>query len=419
MAIYFKLVIPDAFSNLQGFGIRNTNLFINMSLRTVLLTIVGYLAALATCSAGPVMLGENSSLTMSLGGAYQFNDNIFLDSTDEVNDSIIVFSPGVELNFGHEVSNAHVKLSYVHDFIAYNDNSDLNRDTPDVSLDGRINSVKSSITFGASYKENAQNDASNNLAGDLAVRSIFNVRVNGEWEMSAKSSLAAGYRLQDVQYDNPQFYDREMSVIPINYYWAVTPKLDASVGYQHRNTSYEPDGMRIRQNPLAPGLFRPDTDDQFFNVGLRGTLGAKTTGEIRLGIQERDFNTPGVDDEDLFSVDARAVWQATEKSNFSVLFSRDFNADSFGTSIESTDIQIGGSTELRENFSGFASIRISKDEYSGLRTDDGTYSQVGVTYTPNSRSAVSVAYIVYKNESDFVPADFDNGVLNFSGTVRF
>ncbi len=416
----FNLLFMGALASIHGFGNQITNLLTTMSIRTILLTLVGFLTSLTICSAeGPVMLGENSSLSMSMGGAIQYNDNVFLDSTDKESDTIWVFSPGVELNFGQEPSNAHVKLLYVHDFITYSDNSRLNRDTPDLKLDGLLRSIKSNIDFGLSYKENSQNDASNNLAGDLATRNILNAHVNGEWSMSAKSSLEAGYHLSDVQYDDARFYDREAYSIPLNYYWAVTPKVDASVGYRFRNTSYEPDGVRIRQNPQAPGLYRSDTDDQFFNVGVRGEIGAKTTGEIRVGVQERDFNTPGVKKEDLFSVDARAVWQATEKSNLSVLFSRDFNADSFGTSIESSDFQVGGSTTLQENLTGFASIRFSKDDYQGGRSDDGLYGQVGVTYSPSSNTALSVAYIIYNNDSDFIPADFDNSVFNISGTLRF
>ena len=381
---------------------------------------MGFLTSLTICLAeGPVMLGENSSLNMSIGGAIQYNDNVFLDSVDEESDTILVFSPGVELNFGQEPSNAHVKLVYVHDFVSYSDNSRLNRDNPDIKLDGLLKSVKSNVDFGVSYKENSQNDANNNLAGDLATRNILKAHVNGEWSMSAKSSLAGGYNLEDVQYDDARFYDREAYSIPINYYWAVTPKLDASVGYRYRNTSYDPDGVRIRQNPQAPGLYRPDTDDQFFNVGVRGAIGAKTTGEIRVGIQERDFNTPGLENEDLLSFDARAVWQATEKSNLSVLFSRDFNADSFGTSIESSDLQVGGSTVLQENLTGFANVRFSKDDYQGGRSDDGVYGQVGVSFSPSSNTAVSVAYVIYNNSSDFIPADFDNSVFNISGTLRF
>ena len=178
---------------LRGFGNQITNLLTSMSLRTILLTLVGFLTSLALCSAeGPVMLGENSSLNMSIGGAIQYNDNVFLDSVDEESDTILVFSPGVELNFGQEPSNAYVKLVYVHDFVSYSDNSRLNRDNPDIKLDGLLKSVKSNIDFGLSYKENSQNNASNNLTGDLATRNILRAHVSGEWSMSAKSSLAGG-----------------------------------------------------------------------------------------------------------------------------------------------------------------------------------------------------------------------------------
>lgn len=372
------------------------------------------------CSAAPVIgFGENSNVVWRLGGAIQHNDNIFLDSTNEESDTIWVFSPGVELHFGREPSNANVNISYVHDFVTYGDNKRLNRDSPDGRLNGFYKTPKSRIDYAVSYKENSQNDASNNLVGDLARRNILRLNVRGEWDMSAKSSLSAAYQLDDVAYDSPRFHDRDATSIPVNYYWEVTPKLDMSVGYRYRNTSFSRSPEFISQNRNDPLNYRPDFDDQFFNVGVRGQLGAKTTGEIRVGIQERDFNASGVKDEDLFSADASVTWQATEKSNVSVLLSRDFNADAFGTSIESTDVQLAGSTKLSEQVSGFASLRFSDDKYSVGRSDDGTFGQVGVTFTPNMYSAISLAYVIYNNDSDFLPADFDNNVINISGTLRY
>jgi hypothetical protein len=74
---------------------------------------------------------------------------------------------------------------------------------------------------------------------------------------------------------------------------------------------------------------------------------------------------------------------------------------------------------LSEELSGFASIRFSNDDYDYGRTDEGISGQVGVTYSPNSNSAISIAYILYNNNSDFAPADFDNNVINISGTLRY
>ncbi|MCB1124142.1 MAG: outer membrane beta-barrel protein, partial [Verrucomicrobiae bacterium] len=298
---------------------------------------------------------------------------------------------------------------YVHDILTYSDNTRLNRDNADLRLSGFHQSAKSRFEYSGTYKENSQNDASNNLAGDLAQRNITSIRLNNEWNMTAKSSVAIGYQLQDIKYDNSVLYDRQHTTIPLNYYWGITPKLDMSVGYRNRNTSFEGGAMGSR----------PDLDDQFFNVGVRGVIGSKTTGEIRIGTQKRDFNTPGVKDENLLSADARITWAATEKSDFTLVVSRDFNADAFGTSIESTDVQVGGTTAISEYFNGFASIRLSSDDYNGGRSDDGLFGQIGVSYTPNAYSAFSLAYILYNNDSSYLPADFDNNVFNISGTLRY
>jgi polysaccharide biosynthesis protein VpsM len=393
-----------------------TNLFEIMPVRTALLIICGILGTLSTALGSPaIVLGEDSALSFRLGGAIQYNDNIFLDSTDTESDTIFVFSPGVELNIGKPDGNANINVVFVENIITYSDNSRLNRETPDVKLQGFQKTAKSKVDYGISYAENAQNDASNNLTGDLARRNILKANIDGEWSVTAKSSIKAGYSLEDITYDSEQFYDREHSNLPVNYYWGVTPKLDMSVGYRHRTTSFDP-----RNGYLPDPFSKPsDFDDDFFNVGVRGQIGAKTSGEIRVGVQNRDFNTAGKNDEDLFSVDAKVTWQATEKSNLSLLASRDFNADAFGTSIESTDVQLAGTTALSENFNGFASIRLSKDDYNGGRSDDGLFGQVGVSYAPNSYSAISVAYVIYNNDSSYMPADFDNNVINISGTLRY
>lgn len=387
-------------------------------------SLLGSLAGLTLiCSAlvtSAMSIGENGNVVWRVGGGLQYNDNIFLDSTDTESDTIWIFSPGVELTYGQErSSNANMKFTYIHDFVTYSDNSRLNRDNPDARLEGSYNTSKSEIDYSVSYKENSQNDAGSNLVGDLAQRDIFNLKIGGEWDVSSKSSLAGAYQMSDISYENSIFHDRDSVALPVNYYWAVTPKVDMSVGYRYRNTSFSRDADYISQNRGDPFNFRPDYDDQFFNLGVRGEIGAKTSAEIRLGTQKRDFNTVGVDDEDLFSANARVTWAATEKSDLSFSYSRDFNADAFGTSIESEDIQVGGSTMFNDQLSGFASIRLANDDYDGGRSDDGLFGQVGVTYTPTLYSAVTIAYVVYNNDSDFSPADFDNNVINISGTLRY
>ena len=58
--------------------------------------------------------------------------------------------------------------------------------------------------------------------------------------------------MQDVQYDNQQFHDRENYTVPVNYYWSISPKMDMSVGYRYRNTSFQRDGLFLRNNPGNP-----------------------------------------------------------------------------------------------------------------------------------------------------------------------
>ncbi len=381
---------------------------------------IGLAVSSISCYASPMLtIGDNSAVIGRLGGQIQYSDNIFLDSANEESDIILVFSPGVELNVGTPTSNAYTNIVYLHDFVNYSDADSLNRDNANFALKGHSNSPKTKVNFSVNYREHTQNDAANNVVGDIARRDLFRSVIRSEWEKSAKSSLAAGIGLENVDYEAENLYDRESYNAPFDYYWEYSPKLDISTGYRYRRTSFDRDGDFAIANSRDPRSYSSHYKDHFLNLGVRGEISAKTRGEIKVGIQYRDFNSPGTSNRDMFAVDARVVWAPTVKTSGTLLISRDFRSDAFGTSIESSDFAFSASTKFREDYSGFALIRYSDDQYFSGRDDQGVFTQVGVSYTPNLHSTIRFAYVIYNNNSSFINADFENNLLSVSGSLRY
>ena len=364
-------------------------------------------------------LGDNGSIIARLGGAIQYHDNIFLDSANERGDTIVVFSPGVELNLGGTTSNAYANIVYTHDFVHYFETDSLDRDNVRGAIKGHSKWPKARVNYSMSFREHSQNDASNNVIGDIARRNRFHAMVRSEWEMSAKSSLAASLGMDNVDYEATNLHDRDSYNIPLDYYWQYSPNLDMSVGYRYRHTSFSRDynfpdvlGLDGSQEPASH-------QDHFFNIGVRGRIGAKTSGEIKVGIQNRESGAAGRSLEEMFAVDGRIVWAATAKTAGTLRISRDFRSDAFGASIESSNLSVSVKTRFNEEYSGFATIRYAEDRYFTGREDEALFGQVGLAYTPNLHSAISLAYVVYNNNSNFKSADFDSSLVNLSGNLRY
>ena len=364
-------------------------------------------------------LGDNGSIIARLGGAIQYQDNIFLDNANERSDTIVVFSPGVELNLGGTTSNAHTNVVYIHDFVHYFETDSLDRDNIRVAVKGHSKWPKARINYSMSFREHSQNDASNNVVGDIARRDQYHGAVRSEWEMSAKSSLAASLGMDKVDYEAANLQDRQSYNIPLDYFWEYSPKLDMSVGYRFRHTSFS----RDYNFPAAIGRDEPKDlstyKDHFLNVGVRGQIGPKMSGEIKVGIQNRESNTSGRVLQDMFALDSQVVWAATEKTAGKLRISRDFRSDAFGSSIESSELSLSARTRFNEEYSGFATIRYAEDLYFTGREDEAFFGQVGLTYTPSVHSAISLAYVVYNNNSNFKSADFDSRLVNLSGKLRY
>ncbi|MBC9867348.1 MAG: outer membrane beta-barrel protein [Opitutae bacterium] len=391
-----------------------------MTCKTCFSPVFAVLFSITAGQASPMMaLGDNGSIIARLGGAIQYQDNIFLDNANERSDTIVVFSPGVELNLGGSTSNAHTNVVYIHDFVHYFETDSLDRDNIRVAVKGHSKWPKARINYSMSFREHSQNDASNNVVGDIARRDRYHGVIRSEWEMSAKSSLAASLGMDKVDYEAANLQDRQSYNIPLDYFWEYSPKLDMSVGYRFRHTSFS----RDYNFPAAIGRDEPKDlstyKDHFLNVGVRGQVGPKMSGEIKVGIQNRESNTSGRVLQDMFALDGQVVWAATEKTAGTLRISRDFRSDAFGASIESSELSLSARTRFNEEYSGFATIRYAEDLYFTGREDEAIFGQVGLTYTPSVHSAISLAYVVYNNNSNFKSADFDSRLVNLSGKLRY
>lgn len=357
-----------------------------------------------------VAVGENAELFLTANVSVSMDDNIYLRPTNEADDTIVSFTPGLDFVFGRNAATSG-NIYYRHQFLRYSDYSIQDTDLANVGLNTLYSNGKSKFNFGVSFAETAQNDAS--VAGAIIEKDVTAVRASGEVGVTEKTSLGAGVNLEKNSHALSSFTDSTIWTVPVDMYFEYSPKLQTSVGYRYRNT--ELSGAAL------------DSKDHFFNVGARGEFTPKLTGQIRLGYTVRDFSN-NTDDSDL-GAEANLTYAFSEKTSVSLNASSDYNSTPVGATTQVKRLGFSSSTKVTEQWSWNANLSYGITEYD-RKEDDLVSGGLGLAYTYSNFVNFAASYSFRSNGSDSKTAlaadiaaarngEFDNSVFSLSANIRY
>jgi hypothetical protein len=374
------------------------------------LAVALFLGANAASAASFVAVGENAELFLTASASVALDDNIYIRATDEVDDVILSFTPGLDFVFGRNAATSG-NVYYRHKFLRYSDYSMQDTDLADLGLNTVYANGKSKLNFGAAFAQFAQNDAS--IAGTIIERDLTSVRASGEVGVTEKTSIGAGASLEKNSYTLPGFIDSTVWNVPVDLYFEYSPKLQTSVGYRYRNTELSGAGL--------------DSKDHFFSVGARGEFTPKLTGQIRIGYTLRDFAN-NTDDSDL-GAEANLTYAFSEKTSLSINALSDYSVSPVGASTQIKRMGFSSSTRVSEQWSWNANLSYGITKY-GRRDDSLVLGGLGLAYTYSNHVNFSASYSFRSNSSDpttALPADlanarnaeFDNNVFSLAANIRY
>lgn len=362
-----------------------------------------------------VAVGENAELFLTANVSVAMDDNIYLRPSNEADDTIVSFMPGLDFVFGQNAATSG-NVYYRHQFLRYSDFSQQDTDLANVGLNTLYNNGKSKFNFGVSFAELAQNDTS--VAGAIIERDMTTVRASGEVGVSEKTSIGAGVNLEKNSYALSSFTDSTVWNVPVDMYFEYSPKLQASVGYRYRNTDLS--GAAL------------DSKDHFFSVGARGEFTPKLTGQIRIGYTLRDFSN-NTDDSD-FGAEANLTYAFSEKTSMSINALSDYGSTPVGDSTQAKSFGISTNTRVNEQWSWNTNLSYRTTEYT-RRNDDIVQGGLGVAYTYSNFVNFAASYTVKSNSSDprlvanaaennartsaARNAEFDNSVFSLAANIRY
>lgn len=360
------------------------------------------LFAFALEARAAIELSDGIKVIPTATAGVQFNDNLFLSSTNETSETMWVLSPGVIVTSGEGATNS-TQFSYSEQFQLYSDNSGLNTSLSLLDLSSTYDDGKMKIGVNAWFHQ--ANQATRDVRGaSLVNRNLSHAAITDEVEWSDKSSVLVGFTYDDTNYKPAGYRDWQWLEVPVKYYWKYQPKLDFSAGVRYRSNKVDGTGY--------------DSNELFYSVGARGEITPKLIGEVSVGYISFD---PDVgQSKSSIGLDASLALALTPKSSLNFSASNRYGYGAVGDSYRIASIGGGFNTALTTDFSLAGSLAYNQYDYNtSTRKDDFWTGNVSATYAINHNLSVNGTYSYSNNDSDLPVATFKNSILALSATFQF
>lgn len=362
-----------------------------------------------TVSAAPFLaIGDSAELFLTGTVGVRFSDNVTL-SSNAIEDVVFEVTPGFALEFGKNALTSG-SFSYQEAISRYVDTSNLDSELSSVRFNANYDNGKTQVGVNASYEELNQNTPTlqNPNDGELSPRDVITVGGDGEFEVSQKSSMSVGLTYVDTAYEQTAFTDSEIATVPLKYYFELTPKVDASVGFRYRNSD-------LSNSNGTPAI---DSEDFFYSVGARGDFTPKLKGSFSVGLTDRQND--GGPDRSTLGLDSSLDYLWSEKTTFNAAISNDFGSSGQGESQENSSISLGVRVQVWPELSLNSKATYRKIDYFNKPADDYYEFTLGGEYTLNEYVTFTSGAVYKDNKSGLgASGDFDNTEFSFAARIRY
>jgi Putative beta-barrel porin 2 len=271
--------------------------------------------------AGPLTLRPQLSLSET------YNDNIFYQGQNPVEDFITVVSPGLKLQLGRPEHN-YISLGYTLDQLFYIRNPDL--DAPQHTVDladqfelQRLKLVGTdrfqllSSPFGGVVERIIGTNGIATILGRDVNRTSFDDNYTLSYDLGEKTGLYVRATHSSTDYQQGiALYDIETLTGTFGFGYRAFPKtIFFGEGYYGQTTT-EPNDVFLAPNPRL----------DFFGgyLGVRGNFTAKLSGMVKVGYESREF-ADGSSAPSAPVVDLALAQQFSETQSLSLTYSRQNN----------------------------------------------------------------------------------------------
>lgn len=375
----------------------------------------------------PVNPGEPVEFVPTIKVSQGYDDNVE-ESPDGDEESANVTKVAPTFLFRAQERANRYQFRYTPEFQRYSHDSDDNRvnhralATGRVVLDSRnrlnvgLNARRNQATLNATNRANNENEGDINervtldgtyTFGARGAQGRLEVDAGYVWNRYANNLDQSGSNNQSEEYDSPR--------VGATFLWRVAPRTQLLVEGRYADFDYT-----WSQSTL-------DSTNMSAFVGAQWQATAKTSGSVRLGQQDKDFDDASKDDTDATSWEAQVTWRPVPYSNVRLSTGNALEEGSQSTggfgedTIEQTTYEIRWDYDWDSQISSNLGYRFRDKDYVGGgydgRTDELDTVTVGVSYSFRRWLDFGLESRIKNNDSTLGGASYDRNTYFLTATL--
>ncbi|MBY5267732.1 outer membrane beta-barrel protein [Spiribacter salinus] len=285
-------------------------------------------------------------------------------------------------------------------------------------LDLGLNARRNQATLTSTNVDNEEDEGDINERFDLngtyrfgaaAARGQFELDAGYVWNRYA-NHLEGGSNNQSEEYDSPR--------VGATFFWRVAPKTQLLIEGRYQDYDYTWDESTL------------DSTNMSAFVGATWRATAKTSGSVRVGQQDKEFDEAGKVDEDTTSWEAEVTWRPMNRSTVQVSTSNTLEegsegaaGEAFEETVEQTEYALSWSHDWDERVSSNVRLSFRDKDYLGAdivnddRNDELTTASVGVSYAVERWLDVGIETRFKENDSTNEDAEYDRNTYFLTATL--
>lgn len=370
------------------------------------LALVSALTSGTVLHSSPLLsVGDHADLYAQVSGSVAYTDNLTLDETNELDDVRFIVTPGFVFEVGRGLTNLNGSLSVNYGFVRYADNTVFDTELWNIVGDIAFSGPRYTAGLTGGYVEKQQNENDINANQTLVLQKTGFAGGNIKYAISEKISLGAKGRFDNITYDGGNNRDRDIYSVPLDVYYELTPKLDATAGFRYRQTDVQ-DGSA-------------DYDDYFYNVGLTGNITEKFSTTFKVGYETRDL-TGGGSSEGTIALNSFSTYEVSERGSLRFSIDRDFVTGGEGNSIERTGGRVSYIHVISPRLTGDITGSYDYSDYQTSPREDNTWlGRIGANYRFNSLWSMNAFYTYRDNDSNTDGASYTENLVQVGANFRY
>lgn len=367
------------------------------------------LADAAAIEFGPLQLTP-------LVSAEVYHDDNFLRSSDQAISSLVTkLSPQVALQM--DSAQTQLLANYRLDDFAYSASS--SDDATDHVIDANLahefnarNRIELSLYYFDGHEERGKGLSQGSLASDVEVIEYTqdNLRVSYELGgLGANGRLALAFEQQDYEYQNERgltrVRDREQENLTATFYWNLTAKLELLAEMRDTANNYD------YFNPEST-LGTLDSEQTDYYLGAQWQATAKTSGALRVGRYDRNYDSSARQDSSGSSWEAWVEWQPVQRATVTLRSGRaSRESTGVGNFIDAEDHSFNWRHQLSGRDSFTLELAAGKDSYEGSdREDDRSTFALSYERELQRWLTVAVGYRYGERDSSVDSNDYEQNI---------